>query len=363
MSHAMRPIFRFAARLACSRPCGPLLVGFLIAAAASVTLITASPQPKDRYARSDARLIATDHAGIKHNIGQCAETRRFQNSGTPFSGAVALAPEIEAHLGSLSTVIALNMHTPRDQMRIAQSAIDRGMFENQVKEWSQVILMIPLISVETITLGPLAEPGFALNGNDRQTSLVKVAGRPLFEAGTAYADLDCREDMGSLGSGRFSAWLEDLKELRAAGEPRKFEGDLSTFGVHVAPFKATVTDTGDKTIVLERATFCGSGVSVRDRSDGYIGNIGYASVPCSSDLPVKRGDTTSASIPSTNLRRVEFRKTKGSSGYQAQVTLRSGEAIDLMVGSTHDNGGILGVSPDGWVWVPWSAVWVLELPE
>ena len=325
--------------------------------------VTASAQGQSPPARATvgSAILVTDRSGTKHVLRECAQNRgiRFQNSGTPFSGAVALDPQYEASISQLSTFIALNFHTPTEQKRILQAALDRGMGEYGTSEgFSGVILLVPLSSVEVITFGE--KKG---ERNREQTSSVKVAGRPAFDAGTGYADLRCKEDLGPLGQSDFSAWAEDLKEIRASGEPQRFVSDFSVFGTHAVPFKASVTDTSGRVIVFEKAMFSQHDTVERSRYP-YVGSTGYATVTFGSDLAVTRSETSHLSLSSEKLRRIQVVKNHGTSHeYDAKMTLRTGESFDLTISPPADPSGILGATPDGWVWVPWYAVSAVDFPD
>jgi len=224
--------------------------------------------------------------------------------------------------------------------------------------FSNVILLVPLSSVEVITFGE--KKG---ERNREQPSSVRIAGRPAFNAGRPYADLRCKEDLGPLGRSDFSAWAEDLKEIRASGEPQHFVSDFSVFGSRAVPFKASVTDTSGQVIVFEKALFSQSDTVSRSRYP-YVGTTGYETVLFSSDLAVTRSETSHLSLSSAKLRRIQVVKNHGTSHeYDAKMTLRSGESFDLTISPPSDPSGILGATPDGWVWVPWYAVSVVEFPD
>ena len=121
----------------------------------------------------------------------------------PVHRSIALDPEYKTSNSQLSSFIALNFHTQSEQKQIVDAALNRGMTEHD-KSFSNVILMITLSSVDVITFGK--EKG---EGNNEQTSSVKVAGRRAFDAGTAYADIRCKEDHGPLGQADFSAACKD----------------------------------------------------------------------------------------------------------------------------------------------------------
>ncbi|MGA2905490.1 MAG: hypothetical protein ABSD98_16815 [Candidatus Korobacteraceae bacterium] len=318
------------------------------------------------------QIVVTDRSGTKHILTECADTRDFYRSGTPFSGDIALDPGYKARIPQLSTFIALNFHTPKDQKRILETAIRRGRGGQYASDGlSNVILMVPMSSVDVITFG---ENKGKMNENGEvtfeQTSSIKVAGRPAFDGGTGYADLKCKEDLGPLGQAEFSAWVENLKEIRASGKPKNFRGDFNVFACNALPFKATVTDTSGQVIILDKAVYAQEGSVSRSRYP-YMGDSEYSTVRCSSDLAVARSGTSHLSLSATKLRRIEVNKVNmgfntGYSGFDAKVMLRSGGTFDLTI--TPENGfsvpsGILGATPDGWLWVPWNAVSVVEFQD
>jgi hypothetical protein len=299
-------------------------------------------------------IAVTDHSGAKHTLSGCAEDRYFYRSGTPWSGSIALDPAYEGRISQLKAFVALNFHTPKDQERITQAALSRGMRSYAKDEgYANVILMVPMSSIDVITLGDRKG-----ENNSQQTSSVKVAGRRAFDAGAGYAELRCKENLGPLGQADFSAALEGLKEIRAVGEPTVFRPDLTVFGTDAVPFKATVTDTAGQAIVFEKAMFVQMEAVSRSRYP-YIGTTGYEAVAMSSDLALTRSGTSRLTLSSAKLRRVEVGKY--SAAFDVKATLRSGEAFDLAITPNDDRRpGILGATPDGWVWVPWHAVSFVE---
>lgn len=330
--------------------------------AASVA-VAQDTQPAKLHNRTDRKVIVTDAAGIKHTLTEWAETRRFQNSGLPFAqDGVALHPDYVRRSSQLSTCIALNYHTPKDQDRILQVAASRGRMENFTSRY-QVILIIPLASVDAIKLAKETGTRFSFATLSRQTSSVKIAGRPAFDAGVGYGFLTCKEDLGALGQATFTSWVGDLQEIRADGEPAIFQGDFGIFGCSAAPFKAIITDTAGTTITLEKAVCCQEGTDTRERTDGYVGSVGWKSFTFSSELMMNKGETTHFAIAPAKLQRIEVGKTIGYELYEAKVTLRSGEAFPDLAVSSEGAKGFLGTTPNGWIWVPWDDVSTVEFPD
>jgi hypothetical protein len=135
------------------------------------------------------------------------------------------------------------------------------------------------------------------------------------------------------------------------------------FGSHAVPFKASATDLSGRVIAFEKAVFSQADTAARPRH-GYFGDTMYATVTFSSDLAVTRSETRHLSLSSAKLRRIEVVKNHGASHeYDAKMTLRSGESFDLTISPPYDPSGILGATPDGWVWVPWYAVSFVEFPD
>ena len=320
-------------------------------------------QPAKELNRTDHKIIVTDGSGIKHTLTEWTETRRFQNSGLPFAeDGVALHPDYIRRSSQLSTCIAINFHTPKDQGRILQVAASRGRMEN-FKSRYQVILIIPLSSVDVIKFNKEDGTRFDSGTISKQTSSVKIAGRPAFDAGVGYGFLSCKEDLGSLGQATFSSWVGDMQEIRASGEPAKFQGDFNVFGCDAIPFKAVITDTSGTVITLEKAVCCQEGTDNRERTDGYIGSVGWKSFTFSSDILMNKGENSHFSIAPAKLQRIEVGKAMGYELYEAKANLRSGESFPDLAVSSRGAKGFLGTTPDGWVWVPWDDVSVVEFPE
>jgi hypothetical protein len=341
--------------------CVPLLL-------AVMTLIANVAAGQDTQATAttngaDHRIIVTDGQGIKHTLTEWSETRRFQNSGLPFSeDGVAIHPDYIKRSSGLASCIAVNFHTPKDQDKILQVAASRGRMENFTTLY-QVILIVPMSSVDAIKFEKEPDTRFDSSKISRQISHVKIAGRPVFDAGVGYGFLTCKEDLGSLGQATFSSWVGDLQEIRAVGEPMKFQGDFNTFGCSATPFKVVITDTSGAVITLDRAVCCQEGTDTRERTDGYIGSVGWKSFTFNSELVMNKGETSHFSIAPAKIKRVEVGKSTGYELYEAKVTLRSGETFPDLAVSSEGAKGFLGTTPDGWIWVPWDDVSVVEFPE
>ncbi|MDA8085675.1 MAG: hypothetical protein M0Z75_03160 [Nitrospiraceae bacterium] len=306
------------------------------------------------------KIVVTERAGIKHSLTNVQtgniQYGHFSGAGSPFSEANL--PEYENQTSQLDTCIALNFHTPEAQAQILRSAKERGGLKNDLQIY-QVVLIVPLSSVEMITFGKADLEYYNSELElDKTTSSVKIVGKASFNAGAPFGFLTGKEALGPLGHADFSAQFKSVKEIRSSGLPAKFSANFAMFGIDAVPFKSTVTDTAGHAFVFEKAVFCKERQVTKTEGSFYVTYVGYNTVRCSSDVTLKRGGSR-LSVPSIKLQRIEIGNGSGD-GYDANVALRSGEkSFDLWL-PDFSNRGILGATPYGWVWVPWTAIQTVE---
>jgi hypothetical protein len=240
---------------------------------------------------------------------------------------------------ALKGLIAINLH-PLDTQT--------GGYSRQEPPLRSAVLLVPISSI--------VDAEFRRTKNQGTTSSVCLAGGERLTAGEGFGHLAGKENLGSIKSADFDSWVGDIAGLKAAS-PVPFRAGFDSFGVHETPFRADIVDTAGTHISLTKALFL-------DRARVSIGNTEYDSLVFSPNLIAKRGQATNLKVPFSKITKIDLGKPSDE-GYGAQLTLRTGERLDLTIlssdGMILPSSGILGASSQGWVWVPWSVASSAEI--